>query len=116
MLSQLIGLTIKSIEIIHKTDIPLGESNELRFECVGGRKFSMYHPQDCCELVEIADICGNLMDLIGSPILQAEEVSSVGEEELWTFYKFGTIKGSVTIRWAGDNPHYSSAVHFVEDK
>lgn len=64
------------------------------------------------------DVCGALEDLVGSPILLAEEVSSEHNEtlcgdECWTFYKFATIKGSVTVRWYGSsNGYYSTAVSY----
>ena len=69
-------------------------------------------------------MCGNLSDLENSPILVAEEVSSVGAKEpvksyddsyTWTFYKFSTIKGSVTVRWLGtSNGYYSESVDFCK--
>jgi len=71
------------------------------------------------------DVIGNLEDLIGSPILMAEEVTSENENPVgvdvpeyqdsftWTFYKFATIKGYVTIRWYGEsNGYYSESVSF----
>ena len=90
-----------------------------------GKRFAFYHEQDCCETVEIEDIVGDLSDLVGVPLLVAEEVTSYEgpqridndshESETWTFYKFSTIKGDVTVRWYGSsNGYYSESVDFSE--
>lgn len=94
-----------------------------------GERFMFHHIQDCCEDVSINDVIGDINDLIGSPITQAEEVSDthwsvahmVDEHDAldsctWTFYKFATIKGSVTVRWLGtSNGYYSESVHYEHD-
>jgi hypothetical protein len=94
-----------------------------------GSMYSFYHMQDCCESVEIEDIVGDLSDLIGSPLLMAEEVTNENENPegvnapeyqdsfTWTFYKFATIKGYVTVRWYGSsNGYYSESVNFTKKK
>lgn len=80
-------------------------------------RFTFLHHQDCCESVWIESIVGDLQDLVGSPILLAEEVVQAGgnleayESQTWTFYKFATIKGYVDVRWIGSsNGYYSESV------
>jgi hypothetical protein len=116
-ISDLIGVVMLSV---YNKD-----NEEIIFTSETGRIWRMYHDQDCCESVMIEDIVGELSDLVGAPITMAEEVSNdlpEGWEEpkyiesyTWTFYKFATIKGYVTIRWFGEsNGYYSETVNFVE--
>lgn len=120
--SVLKGLTLTAINGGQKG------SEEIEFVAEGGRRFKLLHYQDCCESVSVEDIIGDLQDLIGAPIYEAEVVS--GGEELepaeaateyrdssctWTFYKLATERESVTIRWFGSsNGYYSESVDFVE--
>lgn len=108
-------------ELIGKVLTKIDESvaDELRFYTEDGECYRMYHYQDCCEHVYIEDICGDLDDLIGAPIQLAEEASEGGDDGewggtfTWTFYKFATAKGYVTIRWYGSsNGYYSESVDF----
>lgn len=108
-----VGMVFESIENV--------DNRELIFKTTDGKTYRMYHFQYCCEIVTIEDIVGDLNDLIGSPILIAEEVTNRdnpkehSESNTWTFYKFSTIKGSVTIRWYGEsNGYYSEAVDVEE--
>lgn len=93
--------------------------DELCFESDTNQSFTFYHDQDCCETVIIKDICGDLSDLTGSLIIEAEKVvkrfndDPSGDLIAWTFYKFSTEKGSVTVQWLGaSNGYYSVEVHF----
>jgi hypothetical protein len=95
------------------------EDDQILFITDTGYKYLMFHEQDCCEGVEVDDIVGDLSDLIGSPILMAQECVSKASHNYkkeydsftWTFYKFATIKGYVDIKWfGGSNGYYSESV------
>ena len=107
---EFIGKTITKIEQISKQD--------LYFDLSCGGVIKMYHSQECCEQVELEDVCGEFSDLLDSPILMFESVSNKDEYTnghdscTWTFYKIATIKGSVTLRWfGGSNGWYSEEVN-----
>lgn len=130
-IEQLIGKTLTKI-------VGGKEDEELFFHTECGRVYKMYHQQSCCEGVCIDDIIGDFKDLIGTPILVAEEVVSEDEPPItgltpeqyaahkelnydpdkethdgddshtWTFYKLATGKGWVDIRWYGSSNGYYS--------
>ena len=114
----LTGLVIKSITGLEK------DSEEVVFTTECGRQFKMYHEQDCCESVSVDDVCGDISDIIGTVIMQAEERGGEGvesdsewgdESSTWTFYDIWTVKGSVNIKWLGSsNGYYSESVTFCE--
>lgn len=123
------GLTLSSV---------IGKEGyeDITFTSTCGRTFRLTHYGDCCEDVYVESIVGDLEDLCGVPLLISEEVSNLddfNENEFmlkeygenfrkkmsytWTFYKFATIKGYVTIRWFGEsNGYYSESVTFEEVK
>lgn len=116
------------VDMIGKTftQVFTAGSDELIFRAADGSGFRFFHIQDCCETVDIVDICGDLLDLVGTPMLIADESTSdnINPPEVkvpeyqdsftWTFYRFATIKGSVTVRWYGSsNGYYSESVNFA---
>lgn len=133
---SLVGRIIERVEGGYKG------SGVIKLHLSDGNVGVMYHDQDCCEGVQVEDVCGDIAAIVGSPVLSAEEVSQSGSSEYdwdsdddkrkiegwpegiavpdyvsesftWTFYKLSTIKGSVTIRWLGEsNGYYSEGVDF----
>lgn len=105
------------------TSVTRGDDT-IDFVCEDGRRFQQRHDQNCCENVYIADLIGDLNDLVGSPILVAEERQSddpppddgyFPDSYTWTFYTLRTLKGSVDIRWYGEsNGYYSETADLVE--
>ena len=103
-------------------DIKIEGNENIFFIDEDGIEYKMFHDYDCCENVYIEDICGDINNLIGSEIIMAEEVTNrdlpplneFDESYTWTFYKFATVKGYVTIRWYGEsNGYYSEKVDFA---
>ena len=117
-IQNLIGQTISTIDGMARGN------DKIYITLTNGSKFLMYHAQDCCESVQLEDVCGDVEDLIGSPIVRAEESSSGDGQPpkgadpgcfTWTFYIIGTSRGTVTLRWLGtSNGYYSEEVNFIE--
>ena len=107
---DLLGQTLSEVKVV--------EQDIILFTLTTGEIYEMGHDQECCEQVYIESIVGDLQDLVGHPILLAEESTSEDENtreerQQWTFYKLATIKGYVDIRWNGSsNGYYSVSVDF----
>ena len=91
------------------------------FTTIEGETYELRHDQCCCEDVRIEDICGDLSDLVWSPLRQAEESTNAENPKgnpnsfTWTFYRLATNKGAVTIRFYGtSNGYYSERVDFYK--
>lgn len=115
-ISELLGKTLESAT---------ANGDTLRFVTTEGITYTFLHEQDCCENVYIESIVGDLSDLVGEPILRAEEASNEDtpppldwepESYTWTFYKFATRKGYVDVRWFGSsNGYYGEGVSIIRE-
>lgn len=112
MMKEFMGRVITNIE----GDVG---AEEVVFGFLQGRSLKMVHDRECCESVYLAEVIGDLDDLINTPIFLAEMRVEEGvpehdAESLWTFYAFRTHKGDVTLRWNGEsNGYYSMSVDIL---
>lgn len=117
------GMTYRTIEELKGETLTLIERNqneEIVLTCASGRRFRMFHDQDCCESVAIGSVDGDLHGLIGSAIIRAKEEpghEDGGKYESVTFTDFvlATETSEVTIHWIGESSgYYSESVEFIE--
>src|SRR4030042_2799225 len=106
-----VDFSILKGKILLKVDGGKVDDEEIFFTTTEGEIYTLFYEHDCCASCGIVDIAGDLNDLIGVPILLAEEVINKNENPsgldipefqesfTWTFYKLVTIKGFVTISW-----------------
>ena len=111
------GQTIKEIK---------QTKDDIRFETKDGKKYIMYHAQDCCESVIIHDIQGEIQSLVGKKLIKAkQEISKEWPEDVepveytdsytWTTYTLAVRGAKVIIRWLGEsNGYYSEDVNLEE--
>jgi hypothetical protein len=100
------------------------DSEEVAFVCADGSRWRMFHSQDCCESVSIAEVIGDPSDAIGLVVDAREETSEADpagyvnnddwrESFTWTFFVLQTERGALTIRWLGQsNGWYSERAEF----
>lgn len=130
---------VKVSDMIGKTFTSVKRSKDHHDEVItfsgDGYEYKLYssennHGNDVVVLID--DIVGDLEDLINTPILVSELVTSkhdrwskepkppgkeVSGSWTWSFYKFATAKGYVDIKWWGtSNGYYSEEVDFKRIK
>ena len=81
--------------------------------------YAFYHEYDCCESVWLTQVDGVSDKIIGSRIVIAEVVTEEKDAEdghtTWSFYKIGTNKGMIDLRWQGEsNGYYSETVDLIK--
>ena len=120
-----VNLNISDIEGFEFKEIIVNDAEtEIKFITDNEEIYLMYHEQGCCEEVYLADVIGDMDDLINTEIIKAVEssndlgsLSPNDESWTWTFYIIDTMKGSVTFRWYGSsNGYYSESVSFMRIK
>ena len=77
--------------------------------------YELRHFQECCEDVELVDICGDVSDFENAIIHRAEcNTRERNNGELtYSFYRLDSDKGSLVLRWTGtSNGCYSQEVDF----
>jgi len=100
-LQELVGETFTQVDQDRET---------LTLTRADGTGFRFHHLQECCESVYLEDVVGDLGDLLGTPVVKAEETSNQEDDADWTFYHLATARGTVTLRWCGESSYYSTRV------
>lgn len=95
-------------------------SREVHIETDQGTLW-MYHPQECCEWVELVDVAGDPEDLVGGTIVVFEHRTEehdikkmkvkghpkkMSKIKPYSFYAIRTTKGDITLRWEKLNDAY----------
>ena len=74
--SVLLGKTIVNIEGCNI------DSKEVFISTSDNKRYVLLHTQACCEYVRLADVIGDVEDIIGNPLTMAEEVAQQ-EDSNW---------------------------------
>jgi hypothetical protein len=117
-INDLVGQTIVSIDNLEYNSSCVYFNTEKYI-------FTMFHEPQCCESIYIDDICGDISDILNTPIIAAYESfkeknffsSKIGElspHDNWTFYNIATVKGDLSIIWRGEQSNYSSFVEITK--
>jgi hypothetical protein len=110
--SEIVGKTLESVDN--------GDGERIVFHFADGTACTSYHSQDCCESVGVDRVEGDIDNILGQPILEAEETmdSEAGQPEFaeswtWTRQRIKTAAGEVTFVWLGtSNGYYGETPYF----
>jgi len=85
-------------------------SEEIEFYTKDGQHFRLTYHQECCASCSVEEIVGDVRDLIGSPILLAEDVSSKEPDEATLAERRSEYEKY------GKNYHYTTFDHFLSSQ
>ncbi len=107
-------------EVLDSVDIDR-EENQILLTTRSGRRFMVYHEQDCCESVRMVGQNGSFDELIGKPIVEARDFAvdtseeAIDSSQTTTTLVFRVDDQTVISRWIGDsNGYYSESVDIAE--
>ncbi len=107
-------------EVLDAVDIDR-EENQILLTTRSGRRFLVYHEQDCCETVAMHWQDGSFDKLIGKPIIEARDIAidtseeAIDSSQTTTTLIFRVDDQTVISRWIGDsNGYYSESVDIAE--
>jgi hypothetical protein len=114
----LVGKYITNIEFVK-----IYENDAILFHTSDNIIYSLWHEQEYSEIVSMKDVVGNIGVILNTPILMAEEIiehdpdAELNDDnyasETWSYYKFATVNGYVTISWYGkSNGCYTETAEF----
>ncbi len=118
-ISDLVGMIVTEVEYNNDPRNDYGGSILLTLKTID-KVYDFKHYRDCCETVYFESSDGDLNELVGKLILDAEESTNqeadkYGDSTTWTFYKIRTIDDTYTLRFVGaSNGYYSESVSFEE--
>ena len=107
-LQELVGETIRKVTGGEKGD------DECIITTLSGKAIKLYHKQNCCESVYVADADSDKVE--GGLVISAGFVSNAPKrtkygDEQWSFLTIHTTKGTIWQRWVGEsNGYYSTSV------
>jgi len=109
-IEELAGYNVELVEleelkgqILTSVDV---EKDGICFCTTHGKKYYLYHQQDCCEVVNIESVDGDVENLTNEPIIVAlersvEDSNAKIDSGTYQWYVFATLKGTVVIRFHG---------------
>lgn len=109
--SDFLGRVITGVDV---------SEEEVIFRHHDGSITRVYHQQDCCEMFTVDQVVGDITDLFGETIVEAEqevypeepypgyEGKTPSESYTWTLHRFKTSKGTLEIRYLGESNGYYS--------
>lgn len=111
--------------VIH--DIRIGPFT-VEFTLDKGKRYHLYHSQDCCEVVSVQSVIGEVTSVLGEVLEATKEVFSDRDPEgyvsldhyrdsyTWSIFKLKTnYGGKLEIRFLGEsNGYYSESVDWAK--